>query len=101
MIPTNANAVLLTHPKHANMASAISLVLASDDPNCRIICPEDVAIHLRKANMLKANKLVVLATGLSAEIESTISVTQVHGFRQVRLHTPRERGRDKLIPTKK
>ena len=51
--------------------------------------------------MLKANKLVVLATGLSAEIESTISVTQVHGFRQVRLHTPRERGRDKLIPTKK
>ena len=62
------------------MVSAISLVLASDDPNCRIICPEDVVKHLRKTNMIRPNKLVVISTGFSVEIESKIRVTLVHGF---------------------
>jgi len=43
VIPSDANLILITHSHYQHMASALPLVLAASDPNCRIACVPEIA----------------------------------------------------------
>jgi len=43
VIPSDANLILITHSHYQHMASALPLVLAAADPNCRIACVPEIA----------------------------------------------------------
>ena len=59
------------------MACALPLVLASADPECRIICVPEIAAQLRATSMLSASKLLVIAPGGSADL-GIMRITMVH-----------------------
>ena len=52
VVPSDANLILLTHSYFSHLASALPLVLAADDPDCRIICVPEIAAQLRATNMI-------------------------------------------------
>lgn len=59
------------------MACALPLVLASEDPDCRIVCVPEIAMQLRATNMINASKLLIINPGGSADL-GFMRVTMVH-----------------------
>ena len=52
VVPSDASLVIVTHMNPAHMASAISLVLAAEDRNCQLACPDAIAKMLTKTKMI-------------------------------------------------
>ena len=83
VIPTDAQAIILTHVNTSILASAVPLALAADDQHCRIYCTEEVAVHIRKTQMIGEQNLVTLNNGFPMDIAEIIRVTSVHSSQRV------------------
>ena len=56
-IPTDASAVLITHNRYSHLVSALPIVLSANDPDCRLICAQDIASNLKTTGLISANKV--------------------------------------------
>jgi len=82
VVPTDANLILITHSHYQHLASAIPLVLASEDTDCRIVCVPEIAASLRATNMIDSSKLLVISLGGSADL-GYMRITMVHANHRV------------------
>lgn len=82
VVPSDARLVIVTHANPTHMASAISLVLAAEDQNCHLACPQAIAEKLTKTKMIPPSQLIVMSSEVPIDLRF-IRMTMVHGTERV------------------
>ena len=77
IVPTDADAILVTHSHYNLMACALPLALASQRPDCRIACAPEIAQQLRGTALVNESKLLELELGGSVDL-GYLRITMVH-----------------------
>ena len=84
VVPTDATAIIVTHNAHGVLSSAVPMLLAAIDEECRIFSTKEVVSQILSTRMVGKDKLVVLNQGCPNQIARLLQVTLVHSSQRVK-----------------